>query len=161
MNPISPERDYRNKQLIARLFSHPWQVNDWEGSMHQRLVDHGSPEERSDFVKRQMKKYALFAAGFAVIFGILYLFPSQPVQQTITPPVITSAGTLTSLQLHETALSTSTTVVTSTGTYQVRGAVSGAPGDSATLKKEKSGAAPETTSLCLEAAAKSACYHLL
>lgn len=156
---ISPERDRRNRRLIPGLYRHPFQTKQWEGSEYQRLYDHGTPEERAAFVKR--KSWILGSVFLALILAcVVAVLVPLPKPRAVPPPEILDAGTLVKLQLHETALSTSTTVVTTSATYQVRGAVSGAPGDAATLKTDP-GSIPQRTELCISSAAKSGCYGLL
>jgi hypothetical protein len=124
------------------------------------LLETGTPEERAKVAKKVLvRSFAIVALTVVVV-----LMTSPGEIKTIDPaPVVTTqepAGTIQSIQLHDTALSTSTTVVTGTGTYQVRGAVSAAPGDVVTMKKESPGAM-ERTSLCVESHIKATCYSLL
>ena len=63
------------------------------------------------------------------------------------------AGTLTSLQLHETTFSRLTTVETSEGWYQVQGAVSASKGDAVSIKS--SGYAQD---VCIESRDGTTCY---
>jgi hypothetical protein len=64
-----------------------------------------------------------------------------------------SAGTLTSLQLHETTFSRLTTVETSEGWYQVQGAVSASKGDPVTIKTSS-----YARDLCIESHDGTSCF---
>lgn len=144
-------RDERNKRIIA--------LTSWAPRYEREiLLEGGSPEEREAFVRKHRN---LFFGGVASILVITLLLELVPRDAPPAPPSpeIVEAGRVEGLRLHETAFSTSTTVTTSTGTYQVRGGVSAAEGDIATLKRE-SHPAPRT-SLCIESSIKPACYALL
>ncbi|MBJ2214040.1 MULTISPECIES: hypothetical protein [Pseudomonas] len=126
----------------------------------EMLLETGTPAERAKVAKKVgVRSLAILALGVVVV---LMTTPGEI--KTIDPvPVVTTqepAGTIQSIQLHDTALSTSTTVVTGTGTYHVRGAVSASPGDVVTMKKESPGAM-ERASLCVESHIKATCYSLL
>lgn len=64
-----------------------------------------------------------------------------------------SAGTLTSLQLHETTFSRLTSVETTEGWYQVQGAVSASKGDPVTIKTSS-----YAQVLCIESRDGTSCY---
>ncbi|WP_137162210.1 hypothetical protein [Pseudomonas asiatica] len=64
-----------------------------------------------------------FTVIVVVVVGVSYKMVNRP------EPVSRSAGTVKSLQLHNTALSTVTTIETTEGWYQVQGAVSASKGD--------------------------------
>lgn len=126
----------------------------------QMLLDTGTPGERANVAKKIGVRTLAIAA-----LGVVVVLMTKPGEiKTIDPaPVVTiqePAGLIQSIQLHDTALSTSTTLVTGTGTYHVRGAVSASPGDVVTMKKESPGAM-ERTSLCVESHIKATCYSLL
>lgn len=156
MTTITPERDARNRRILCHSFR---SVIGLGLSAEQiRLLNIGTPEDREAYVKKLAKYYSLAAA---VIVGYVSLWSMLPRDIRPFPPApeISDAGTVQSLQLHETALSTSTTVVTATGTYQVKGGGSAALGDVATLKRETQ-PIPQT-SLCIESSIKTRCYYLL
>lgn len=153
MQTITPERDRKNQLLIAKVFT-------WHSAEHRaELLSHGSPEDRASFVKAQHKKMLIVLAGVVIVFGAIYLKPRKPAPP-LPAPILTSAGQVVGLELHETTFSTSTTVVTTTGTYQVRGGVSASKGDPAQLKQEK---VPTgiLSALCLDSKIKAGCYDLL
>lgn len=88
--------------------------------------------------------------GFlAVVTALVVAFsagqPSQP------------SGEVLNVELHSTLLHSTSSVRTSTGTYQVWGAVSWVEGDTATVRQDKVG---EGKSLCIESRLKNACYQI-
>lgn len=164
MKPVSKNQDERNKRSIQGIFVFRNQLfkEPWSGSESHRLVEGGTPEERAAYLERQRRRFAIFCAAFGAIVLAFVLVPAKPVvRPQISPPSLSAAGAVVGLQLHETALSTSTTVETTSGTFQVRGAVSAARGDTASLKREYDQFGPARSSLCVESKAKSDCYNLL
>lgn len=153
MQTIPPERDNRNKKLISEAFL--WCA---EGRRSQLLTT-GTPEERARFVKVQTKKilFVLFGIGAWMVATELFRTPVPPAPA----PTFIPAGHVVDVQLHDTTFSSSTTVTTSVGTYQVRGGVSAAKGDAANLKRTKSASGTMQSFLCLESKIKSGCYELL
>ncbi|WP_273767039.1 hypothetical protein [Aeromonas hydrophila] len=153
MQTITPERDNRNKKLISSAFL--W-CAEWRRS---QLLTTGTPEERDRFVKAQTKKtlLVLFGIGAWMVATELYRTPAPPAPT----PTFIPAGHVVDVQLHDTTFSSSTTVTTSVGTYQVRGGVSAAKGDTANLKRTKSASGMMQSFLCLESKIKSGCYALL
>lgn len=153
MQTITPESDNRNKKLISSAFL--WGS---EGRRSQLLTT-GTPEERARFVKAQTKKTLL------VLFGIGAWMVATELSRTPAPPApaptFIPAGHVVDVQLHDTTFSSSTTVTTSVGTYQVRGGASAAKGDTANLKRTKSASGMMQSFLCLESKIKSGCYELL
>lgn len=101
-----------------------------------------------------------------VFFGIGYLVNSciENIQakwreaELQNIPTFRDAGTVVSVQLHETTFSTSTTVNTTGGTFQVSGAVTASPGDVTKMRSEKLSG---EQSLCVESSYKGKCYRLL
>lgn len=157
---ISPERDEINKKLIAyQLFR--------IGSCAEqtRLLTDATPEERAAYIWKCNKLLLLCIAAVVAYFLITSLIPRDPPQPLPAPEIsISAAGQVQSLQLHETAFSRSTTVVTSMGIYQVQGGVSAASGDVATLKRAKkpfAGSYMIELSLCIESKIKTRCYDIL
>ena len=154
---ITEEHDARNRRLIAgslrammglELTAEP-----------RRLLRDGTPEERAAYVHKQ-NKYLFFLGVVAVAgyFILTALFPRKPVPPP-PAPVFSAAGQIQSLQLHDAAFSTSTTVITDTGTFQVFGGVSASNGDAVSLKREFQPL--EQLSLCVASKIKSKCYRLL
>lgn len=153
---ITAERDARNKMLINHSFRRA--IGLGLTAEQIRLIDYGTPEERASYVKKQRKHFFIGAAVVGGYFIISPMIPRDPVPPPPAPEIST-AGQIQSLQLHETAFSTSTTVVTETGTYQVHGGVSASAGDTVSLKRETHPI--QQTSLCVESKIKAQCYRLL
>lgn len=106
-------------------------------------------------------KYFFSFVVLSVLGVFVYVMTSpKPVAPA---PLITAAGSVTHVDLHETSFSTSTSVVTTSGTYQVKGGVSATKGDEASLKVEHlvEHNNRERRSLCIKSSLKSACYELL
>lgn len=153
---ITAERDARNKKRIAHSFRTAMGLGLTEEQY--RLINDGTPEERAAYLKKQGKYISI---GVVVVIGyfiIAQIIPRDPVPPPPAPEV-SAAGQIQSLQLHETAFSTSTTVVTNTGIYQLHGGVSASAGDSVSLKRETYPL--KLTSLCVESKIKTQCYGLL
>lgn len=155
MKEITPERDFMNKKLISGTIL-------WcPAAKRSRLLRDGTPEERELFVKTQKKKAAfiLFVIGVWIIASELFSTSASPVP----PPTVTiiPAGQVVGVALHDTTFSTSTSVTTTTGTYQVKGGVSVAKDDLATVKKIKEPGRGKKTSLCIESKIKSGCYAIM
>ena len=153
---ITAERDARNKILINHSFRRSIGLRPTAEQI--RLINSGTPEERAAYVKKQRKNLFI---GAAIVGGYFMILPMIPLGSVPPPPAseISAAGQIQSLQLHETSLSTTTTVVTETGTYQVHGGVSASVGDTVSLKRETHPI--QQTSLCVESKIKAQCYRLL
>ncbi len=128
---------------------------------HRKLyvLSEGTAAERESAavaVRRQLLVFLII--GAVVVIGPAFLprdpMPAQP------EPITTPVGAIQSLQLHETALSTSTTIRTSEATFHVSGAVSAKEGDGVTLKTLERPAGPERE-VCVESTIKPACYQVL
>lgn len=150
---ITPERDERNRLLIARTF--PWVPS----SEREMLVNHGTPDERAAFVQRQNKWMLAALAVVLLAFFVPRLFRSDK-PSPVFQPLSVDQGTIQAIELHETALSTSTTVRTSSGVFQVGGAVSASVGDMAALQTETDPAVGGRKSLCIKSSIKNDCYRL-
>ncbi len=162
---ISDAEDERNKRLIAHgsLASSVWFVFSKTSrslSPEQiRLIHMATPKERQAYVRRQAKMS--WAIMLCICIALTWV-ALQPRQLKPLPAVeITDAGTIKSIQLHETSLSTATTVTTTAGVYQVRGGVSGASDDKATIEAKEVGALGVQKSLCIQSSIKTACYPLM
>lgn len=75
-------------------------------------------------------------------------------------PIFISAGSVTYVVLHESAFSTTSSVTTDKGVFQVSGAVTASTGDKAKVRVLKSGSI-ESKALCIESSFKPNCYNLL
>ncbi|HHX4473440.1 TPA: hypothetical protein ACVBCY_004436 [Aeromonas hydrophila] len=155
MKEITPERDCMNKKLISGTLL-------WcPAAKRSRLLRDGTPEERDLFVKTQKKKatFILFAIGVWVIASELFSTPTPPAPApTVT---IIPAGQIVGVELHDTTFSSSTSVTTSTGIYQVRGGVSASKGEQAHIKKTESSVRGMQTYLCLDSKIKPGCYEIM
>lgn len=158
---VPRDRDEGNRVQIARSFL-------WVSAQRREaLLERGTPSERAAFVAWQHKLLALFILSTVALYfltGLLHPEPVRPAPPPPLPPVLSGAGTVRSVQLHETTFSTSTTVTTDAGVYQVRGAVSAAVGDTVQLKvtpADPDHMRLELRELCLKSRVKAACYRLL
>lgn len=99
----------------------------------------------------------LLCTGLTIAWVALQPRPLKP------EPVIeiTDAGSVKEIQLHETSLSTATTVTTTASVYQVRGGVSRAAEDKARIKAKEVGMVGVQKSLCIKSSIKTACYRLM
>ncbi|EMJ4585578.1 hypothetical protein ROT11_006685 [Pseudomonas aeruginosa] len=103
---------------------------------------------------------ALLLAMFIIWASTGDDFGAPPARIFAKTAVSTTVGNITSIHLHETPTSTSTTLVTDVGSFHVRGAVSAALGDGLTLTKETTGST-ERTFACIGSKIKTGCYNLL
>jgi hypothetical protein len=159
---ITPYRDARNKRLIACSLRALLGLG--LSAERQGLLSIGTPEDRAEFIKNNRIHCALVLAyGAIFLFAIsLQVPPFKTSHQPLLLSSMAAAGQIQSLQLHQTTFSTSTTVVTSTGSYQVEGGVSAKSGDEASLKQEKDTLQKITrTSLCVDSKIQSRCFVLL
>jgi hypothetical protein len=162
---ISHADDERNMRLIAHgsLASAVWSAiakTKRPLNLEQaRLIQNGTPQERQAYVRRQAKLSWTIMLGIGLAVAWIAL---QPRQAKLLPRVeITDAGTIKSIQLHETSLSTATTVTTTAGVYQVRGGVSVATDDKAMIESKEVGALGVQKSLCIQSSIKTDCYPLI
>ncbi|QJT37104.1 hypothetical protein E4188_22610 (plasmid) [Aeromonas media] len=155
MKEITPERDCMNIKLITGMLL-------WASAAKRtRLLRYGTPEERDIFVKKEKLKVKFVVLGIGLWIIASELFPSSATP--VPPPSVTiiQAGQIVGVELHDTTFSTSTSVTTTTGIYQVKGGVSAAKGDLATIKKTKERGHGMQTSLCIESKIKSGCYAIM
>ncbi|KSC77000.1 hypothetical protein AO888_03305 [Pseudomonas aeruginosa] len=147
--------DEKNKRLIASVLRSPF-----IRGMHadpEWLMMHGSPGERAAFVRLARRRTFLMLGGVALIVAVIG--SSKPVAAP-PAPTFEPAGSVVRIQLHESAFSSSSSVETTEGVFQVQGAVTGASGDVATMKTvDQHGVVRRE--LCIESKFKSACYTLL
>lgn len=155
---VTPKKDALNRDFIERTASAPFPIfirgltPDWRWQL-----EHGTPEDRAAYVKKlQGRVYIAFSVLVVIVAAMSDFGRDQVAPKAIETP----AGQILSIQLHETALSTSTTIETTSGTYQVHGGVTGAIGNQAilTLIKAPRG---DQSSVCVESEIKAACYRLL
>lgn len=123
------------------------------------LANHGTAEEREAFVRRQHKWMLVGLVVVLLIVLVPPLFRSDK-PAPVFNPLLVDQGVIQTIELHETALSTSTTVRTSIGVFQVAGAVSASVGDMATLQTETDPAVSGRKSLCIKSSIKNDCYRL-
>lgn len=102
--------------------------------------------------------FVLYGAGYLIDAFIEQSQARWAETESQSAPIFRDAGTVVSVQLHDTAFSTSTTVTTSIGTFQVSGAVTASPGDVTKMRTEKHS---DDQSLCVQSEFKSGCYRLL
>jgi hypothetical protein len=156
---ISRRKDARNRAIISNISYGP--VGRMLKQDIEWLLAEGTPEQRAAFAKK-IRIWMLFGVAFLAVFLIngnwQHVFGPKP-QPTL--PVDIDAGIVQSVQLHETALSRSTTIVTTIGTYQVVGGVSAEPGVYAVLRRETTMSGNEISSVCINSKIKQACYRLL
>ncbi|MEX6780188.1 hypothetical protein [Pseudomonas aeruginosa] len=149
--------DEKNKRLIASLLRSPF-IRGLHPDPESLLMD-GSPGERSEFVRLARRRTFLMLGGVALIVGVFASLPTKPVAPP-PAPTFESAGSVIRIQLHESAFSSSSSVETTEGVFQVQGAVTGSSGDVATMKTlDQHGVVK--SELCIESKFKSACYTLL
>lgn len=149
--------DEKNKRLIASVLRSPF-IRGLHADP-EWLIMHGSPGERAAFVRLSRRRCFLMLGGVALIVAVIGSLPSKPVAPP-PAPTFESAGSVVRIQLHESAFSSSSSVETTEGVFQVQGAVTGASGDVATMKTvDQHGVVKRE--LCIESKFKSACYTLL
>lgn len=121
------------------------------------LLSEGTAAEReAAAVSVRRKLLAVLVIGAAVVF-VPEFIPRDP-PAPAAEPVTERVGTIESLELHETAFSTSTTVRTSDGIFQVNGAVSAKEGDSVTLKTLDRAGRTTSREVCIASTIMPACY---
>jgi len=167
-NLFASIKDEKNKETIARgsLLSAVWSFFTNKKRpltpKQVRLIEEATPKEREAYVRRQSKRMALVVLFAILFYGLsVSYFAMHLDSQSVASVQVTEAGTITSIELHKTLLSTATTVVTTAGTYHVRGAVSAAAGDQARLEVKKYRSFVDRQSLCVESSIKTACYPLM
>lgn len=154
MNTITEAEDVQNRRRI-RMLDLPWTnraTRDW-------LLHNGSPQERATYVRRSNRMLLGMVALAVIIVGASQLLPKKPEAAPLAPH-IERAGRVLAVDLHETALSTSSSVRTERGVFQVAGAVSWAPGDEATLRVDQDGLQKDKKQLCIASSIKAACFFL-
>jgi hypothetical protein len=158
--PISEAQDARNKLFLSRSLVSAI-TRDGSLTAKQRwLIEEASPHDRQFYAVMKLARYGVMAA---FVCSYLLWLAMQPAV-SVPPPstVITEAGTVKEIRLHETTFSTSSTVTTSNGIYQVRGGVSAATGDAVRIESQEGGQYPPAKkSLCVKSTIKTACYPLL
>lgn len=147
----------RRNRAFLRLFGNtPFTIG-----LHPdpRMVSEvGTVQDCDAMVKAVKRRIKICAAvcGAAVLLSLV--LPKK--EPNVPPPVAyQSAGAVESVQLHETAFSTSTSVTTSAGVFQVSGAVTASPGDQAKISVNAEGS-QTSSNLCVESRFKTHCYRL-
>ncbi|KZN20708.1 MULTISPECIES: hypothetical protein [Pseudomonas] len=155
---ISEAQDARNCRVIRVSMTNNLLCRRTP-ELHSLLHD-GTPAERAEYVRQYRRRVLVWGLVLAVVAGAMGLSYHEKVAPSPPTESETPAGAIQSLQLHQTSFSTSTTLVTTNGTYQVYGAVSASSGDHVNLKTEKTQYG-EKKSVCVTSEIKSACYQLL
>lgn len=153
MKRITEQDDERNRRFIELT------AFDFNQAMRRRLLESGTPAERAAYVRRRTRWYAAFLVVVAILTFLPSLLPSAP-KPTPIPPHVEQAGSVVSVQLHDSTFSTSSSVHTERGVYQVMGAVSWAVGDTVTLQVDQQGLHKGVKRLCIESKIKSGCFTL-
>lgn len=122
----------------------------------QCLLDVGTAAERAEYARR-IKLRLVFGIGI-IAFLSVYMVLRTPAEPLNVAATYTEAGRVLGVELHETSLSRTSSVTTSTGTFQVSGAVTAAIGDGARFKQAADSIGK---SLCIGNAFKAHCYRLL
>ena len=116
------------------------------------LAENGTPAELAAFMgkvyRRMLVILALVIGIFSLVWGVTGNLPFAP-----TEPIFRPAGTVSSVTVQQSTSS----VTTSDGIFQVRGAVTASVGDSAQLKSWTTGS-KKRIELCINSQFKSACY---
>ena len=149
--------DRRNRDFLYRS-----SFNSIFGSMNSNLrdlIDHGSPEQCAQAVSDVKRRYKrIFAA--IVLLALWWALTPSTLRVDPPSPIITPAGTVSAIQLNTSSFSTTTSLTTTGGIYQVAGAVSGQIGDYVDVKVETI-FGREVTTVCVESKVKPNCYSLL
>lgn len=155
---VGPATDARNKRIIAfasRTFLGYGLHYDPE-----MLLEGNDDHSRAYYVDSFFYRVRVLAliVCVVVLFGVF--MPDSP-KATPVPPTFKDAGSVVSVQFHDTTFTRSTSVSTSQGTFQVAGAVTASAGDVAKIKKSVEIGSVEVTSLCIESHFKPDCYRIL
>lgn len=153
MQQVSARQDAINARRIATF---PFPVN---AAHRQFLVTAGTPEERDAYVRKENRVLLISVLIVAAVSVVAGMMPKSPLPLPVAPR-IESAGTVLAVELHETTFSTTSSVRTERGVYQVAGAVSWTHGDKATVKDDQDGARKGVKRLCVASEIKSDCYLL-
>lgn len=107
--------------------------SNWISPYKMDELEHGTPEQRADAV-RHLKRRALLAFGAVVVVGLSLNFLPASTPPALPAPVVKDAGVVEKIVLHETSLSTTSSIHTPDTVYQVAGAVSGRVGENSLRK---------------------------
>jgi hypothetical protein len=152
MTSISVEQDVKNKQFISHQIFRSSKTD-------HLLSDSSSPEERANYVRKRIRGSLILLCAFIVYAILLTILPQRNTSDTA--PATESVGAVQTVQLHDAALSTSTTVTTASGVFHVQGAVSAKIGDLVTLKKVHGTKYNSGKFLYVASNIKPDCYRLL
>lgn len=155
---VGPATDARNKRIIAaarRTFlCYGLHYN------FDMLLDGDDDERRSYCAQSILFRLKVLAVIICLVVLSSVLMPDSP-KPVPVPPTFTDAGSVVSVQFHDTTFSRSTSVSTSEGNFQVAGAVTASSGDVAKIKKSVEIGSVEVTSLCIDSKYKPDCYRVL
>ena len=147
-------QDAKNRRFIGSL--PPMMISP---SRREGLLWWGTAEDRASFVKQHNRAGLVFVGLAALCMLASSLVPTKA-RPAPAPAHMEDAGRILSVELHETAFSTTSSVRTERGTYQVSGAVSWAHGDQATLREDQQGLHARVKDLCLASQIHSSCFRL-
>lgn len=122
------------------------------------LAYEGTFDECTEYVRKCNRR--LFLA--VVLIGLVLLAPwPSSGRSLIVPsePVYESAGKIQAIVLHEASFSSTTSITTTEGVFQVAGAVSASIGDEAKVKRWMTGSV-QHAELCIESKFKPSCSAL-
>nr|WP_192963321.1 hypothetical protein [Pseudomonas fluorescens]CEK42126.1 hypothetical protein PQBR57_0173 [Pseudomonas fluorescens SBW25] len=155
---VGPAIDARNKRIIAAS-----RVTFLGYGLHHdagMLLDGDDYEGRAYYAQRILFRIKLLAVIICAFVLLSVFMPKSPKAAPV-PPTFKDAGSVVSVQFHDTAFSRSTSVTTSEGTFQVAGAVTASAGDVAKIRKSVGISRVEVTSLCIDSHYKPDCYRVL
>ncbi|TJY57257.1 hypothetical protein E4T66_17775 [Sinimarinibacterium sp. CAU 1509] len=151
-NTVSAQRQARDRRTALLLEA-------WPMFRPRKPVGEMSDDEVAAYLSGNWRflGWALLVAGLLIVWSFI-----KPDSMRAPAPVLAerSAGTVESVEVHHTAFDVSSTVRTTDGTYQVSGAVSAAPGDSAVFREWSNPAGSDYPRLCVASRIKSVCYRL-
>ncbi|WGK63537.1 hypothetical protein QAO71_17360 (plasmid) [Halopseudomonas sp. SMJS2] len=149
-------KDERNRYFIleasSNLFTYGLHPNP------RALALEGTPDERTAFVRKAKLRVLAAALTLLALVGIPW---AQTVKAPIaaSDPIIGTAGSVISIVLNESTFSTTTTVSTDEGVFQVKGAVTASIGNQAKVKSWSTGSVKHKA-LCINSDFKPDCYNL-
>lgn len=160
MNHPKPDRetikDERNRRFILRA-----QRNLFAYGLHPNptaLAYEGTPEERATFVRKASQRFLVGIALVTLAISIPWARSGKSPLAESEPSFIL-AGSIISVVLNESTFTTTSTVTTDAGVFQVSGAVTASIGNQAKVKSWSAGSV-EHKALCIESSFKPDCYTL-
>ncbi len=144
---------------------------NWRYFVAQRLWRNGifnpHPDRCSETDLRHKLKNVSFLAvlGISMLIGLILFKGLNPLSATSKPLALyQTLGTITSVEVHHTTFSADSSIQTNNGMYQVEGAVTAKPGDSAYLRRyvyQNNESHKYKPQVCVESIIKPACYRIL